>query len=464
MTEVPAFLPAATASVDERDAIDLMRSRLSMFNAANDLHGSYYEGTFTAKQYGFSIPPNMRDIDTVVGWGGTCVDVLDERLDWLGWRSDADAFGLAEVFSANQLDVDSCLAHLDALVYGTSFVAIGSGSNDEPSPLVTIQSPHAMTAIWDPRRRRLARAASFVVEQGEIVQATLYTPEQTSTFERKSGLWVAVDRDRHNLGRVPVVQLRNRIRASDIAGRSEITPAVRYYTDNAVRTILGMEVHREFYQAPQRWAMNVDPDKFVDASGNKLSPWQSVQGRVWSIPPNADDEPEPKVGQFQPASPTPYIEQVRNLATMLAAEAGLPASYLGYATDNPASADAIRAGEARLVKRAERRQAVFGQAWLEVARIALLVRDGRLPDDFSSVSVRWRDAATPTRAASADEAAKLIGVGVLTPDSTVTYDRVGLDPDEQRQIDSDKRRAAGSGLVDRLLAARGNDGDADQPS
>ena len=44
----------------------------------------------------------------------------------------------------------------------------------------------------------------------------------------------------------------NRMRASDVSGRSEITPAVRYYTEAAVRTLTGMEVHREVYQAPQR--------------------------------------------------------------------------------------------------------------------------------------------------------------------------------------------------------------------
>jgi hypothetical protein len=104
------------------------------------------------------------------------------------------------------------------------------------------------------------------------------------------------------------------------------------------------------------------------------------------------------------------------------------------------------------VKRAERRQASFGRSWLEVGRLALLVRDGQVPDDYdTSVSTKWRDAATPTRAASADEATKLIASGVLPPDSTVTYDRVGLSPAEQRQVAADKRRAGGSAVLRSLL-------------
>jgi hypothetical protein len=109
------------------------------------------------------------------------------------------------------------------------------------------------------------------------------------------------------------------------------------------------------------------------------------------------------------------------------------------------------------VKRAERRQSAFGRAWHEVGRLALLVRDGGIPADYDSVvSERWRDAATPTRAAASDEAVKLIGAGVLPPDSTVTYDRVGLSPADQKKVDVDKRRAAGRAVVAAVTQPQGN--------
>ena len=456
---VPALLALTAPSSDEtRDADRLVR-RLQAYNTPNTLHESYYDGTFKAEQFGFSIPPNMQHLDAVAGWGGTVVDVLEERLDWLGWRGvNDDALGLSQVFADNQLGPESGMGHLDALIYGTSFVTVGRGADGEPSPLVTVQSPRTTTAEWDRRRRRVSQAVAVTVDGGRIVRVTRYTDTETTTFDvDEAGRYSVVERDQHGLGRVPVVQMANRMRASDTSGRSEITSAVRYYTDSAVRTLTGMEVHREFYQAPQRWAMNVDPSKFTDSDGRTASPWQSIQGRVWAVPPNDDGEAQPSVGQFTPASPTPYIDQVKNLATLLAAEAGMPTSYLGYASDNPASADAIRAGEARLVKRAERRQTVFGAAWLEVGRLALLVRDGAIPDEFGGISVRWRDASTPTRAASADEAVKLIGAGVLTPGSSVTYDRIGLSPEEQRTLDADKRRASGVGVLAALRSAAGSD-------
>src|SRR6185437_12500510 len=123
----------------------------------------------------------------------------------------------------------------------------------------------------------------------------------------------------------------------------------------------------------------------------------------------------------------------------------------------PASADAIRAGEARLVKRAERRQASFGRAWREVGRLALLIRDGAIPEDYDTrVSVQWQDAATPTRAASADEAAKLVGSGILPADSEVTYNRIGLSLAEQAKVAVDRKRAQALQLAASLGAAAGS--------
>jgi hypothetical protein len=227
-----------------------------------------------------------------------------------------------------------------------------------------------------------------------------------------------------------------------------MTKAIRYYSDAASRTLLGLEVNREFYNAPQRIGLNVSDDMFEDEAGNKISPWTSIQGRVWNIPAPEDDKPAPDVKQFSPASPAPYIDQIQGYALRVASEAGIPATYFGVHTDNPASADAIRAAESRLVKRAERRQASFGRAWLEVGRLSLLVRDGDVPPEYdTSVSTKWRDAATPTRAAAADEATKLIASGVLPSDSSVTYDRVGLSPAEQRQVSADKRRSAGRAVI-----------------
>ena len=449
----PVFLTLATARDGERELIDKMNRRLALHGAANAEAEAFYDGTHLTQNLGISTPPKMQGLHTIAGWGGTVVDVLEERLDWLGWTSEVDTFGLDEVYAANGLDVDSGMVHLDALIFGVSFVTVGAGYDGEPHPLVTPHSPTSATVSWDRRTRRASSALVVSTDDdGQVSQVTLYTPDETAIFEHRQGVWAAVDRDRHNLGRVPVVAVPNRTRASRDLGRSEITKAVRYYTEAACRTLLGLEINREFYNAPQRVGLNIRDEDFEDEAGNPVSPWTAIMGRVWNVPPNGPDEPEPDVKQFNPASPAPYIDQVRGYATLLAAEAGIPPSYLGYPGDQAASADAIRALESRLVKRAERRQTTFGRSWIEVARLALLVRDGAVPEDFSTVSTRWRDAATPTRAAAADEAAKLVGANVLPADSSVTYDRIGLSPAEQRQLRTDVRRSVGRTILERAAA------------
>lgn len=457
-------LPRLELTDDEARLIGYHLDRLARFQRANALKFAYYEGRQRVKNLGISIPPSLRDIETVVGWPGIAVDVIEERLDWLGWVGETDdVFGLDSVYRDNGLDVEAPLGHLDALIAGTAFVVVGKGYEGEPSPLVTVESPNRVTGEWDGRTRRLSSALSLdaVDTDGDPTALTLYTPNENVTLEKVNYRWTVVDRDEHRLGRTPVAQLVNRPRASAREGRSEITRPIRSYTDAAARTMLGMEVHREFYQAPQRYMLGADESSFTDKDGNVKTGWEMVMGRMLVAPRDEDGE-LPQVGQFPASSPTPYLEQVRGIMQNFAGEAAIPANYLGFTTDNPASADAIRAAEVRLIKRSERRQTVFGRGWREVGHLALLVRDGKVPEEFSTVGNRWQDAATPTRAASADEAVKLIGAGVLPADSSVTYDRLGLSMREQRQIKNDKRREQARATLTALSAAasatRGGDG------
>ena len=94
--------------------------------------------------------------------------------------------------------------------------------------------------------------------------------------------------------------------------------------------------------------------------------------------------------------------------------AGLPPHYFGWSDANPASADAIRSAETRLVKRAERRQRSFGEAWEEVMRLGYIVTRGQLPDGAVMLETVWRDPATPTVAQTADALTKL-AVGLQIP-------------------------------------------------
>jgi hypothetical protein len=77
------------------------------------------------------------------------------------------------------------------------------------------------------------------------------------------------------------------------------------------------------------------------------------------------------------------------------------------------------------------------------------------PETFRKIGVSWKDASTPTRAASADEATKLVGADVLPPTSSVTWDRIGLSAQEQQQLRDEQGQATVRSLVEGLRAKSG---------
>lgn len=451
---VPGILGLTSLSEQETALVQAMSGRLSLVAEHNHRKASAYDAKRSARHLGISIPPAFRKVETVLGWPGTAVDVLEEHinLEDIVLPGSTDE-GLADLIADNNLLLEAQQAHLDALIYGTSFIAVGTGQGDEPEVLVTVESPEHMTAIWDRRSRRVQAAASFTSVEGREAEVTLYLTDQTVRAVRTGDGWVVVDRDQHNLGRVPVVQLVNRRRPSDVTGRSEITRAVLAYTDAGVRTLLGMDVAREFYAAPQRYILGADESAFQDAQGNSRDAWSTYLGRILALTRDENGE-LPQVGQFTASSPSPYLEQLRGLAQLFSAEAGLPVSYLGIVTDNPASADAIREAKARLISRASRRQSAWSPTgWAEVARLGLLIRDGALPDNANRIQVLWGDPASPTPSAQADQASKLVGSGIIPATADVTREMSGLTQQQRQRLAVEERRTAGRTATTELAAA-----------
>ena len=370
-----------------------------------------------------------------------------------------------------------------------SFGVVGSGdkANGEPEILATVESAKDMTGIYNRRKRRIEIAALKGYVNGEHLRGTLYEENQTTFYERKTetSRWRVTGVDKHNMGRCPVVWFPNRARAGRREGKSEITKAVRGYTNMAVRTLMGMETNREFFSAPQRYALGAREDAFTDENGNPLPGWQALMGHFWNLErdedwveqyPDSKSEGIPQVGQFPTNPPGPYMDQIEGLSKMFAAEVGIPPNYLGFTTENPPSGDAIRALEARLIKRAERRISGFDPGWIEMAQLVCYMKTRELPSKRDITSV-WRDPGTPTAAADADRAVKLVGAQILPAQSKVTRELVGFSPSQIRRIERDANKqmmmdilrgggddAAGNGSADSAGSADTDQREGDQGS
>lgn len=428
-----------TFTREENAIVDTLLGQLTKHSMANQVHERYYDGSFASRLLNISAPEHLtRMLKMVSGWSGTAVDVLEERLDLWGFSDDK----LVDIFDINALDEEASQVHLDAMIFGVGFVSVTAGGPGEPDILIRGLDAKNTTGKLNTRTRRLDAGLTREVKNGEVVGVDLWLPEQVVTARRepRSSMWQVVQRVEHGLGAVPLVPFVNRPRTGARWGKSEITSPLRRYTDSAVRTLIAMDINREFFSTPQRYAIGLDRDSFVSPDGAQMSPWQIVVGRMWATGTVGEDERAPELGEFKPQPAGPFLEQIEGLAQLAASEAGLPGHYFGLRGDQATSADAIRAMEARLVKRAERRQKSFGRAWGDVGRLVSAATRGTTFADASPVGVRWGDPATPTVAATTDAMVKQVQAGVAPKNSRVVWDRLGYTPEEQRVMEAEVRR------------------------
>ncbi|MFF9175973.1 phage portal protein [Streptomyces sp. NPDC014793] len=454
---IPA-LPLLTLSDDERQLLTALRTDLMEHRFRLELLDSYFNGEQIIRDLGISIPPQLQRLHTVIGWPRIGVESLEQRLDLeaFRWADGSDPSDLEEIAESNDLYDESSLAHLDALTYGREYVAVGSGEAGDP-PLITFESPLDMTMFWDARLRMATAALRESIEDGVRI-ATLYLQDQTVYAAETADGWEVFDRDEHRLGMVPVLRMANRQRTADRVGKSEITPEVMAITDAACRRLMGIEVAAEFFGAPQRYILGASESAFQDAEGNTKDAWETYIGRVLALERDEDGQ-VPTVGAFTAHDPSGQTKIIDLYARIMASQLGVAPHVLGYTSDNPASADAIRYADNTQIKKAERRIRRFSATHRDAMRLALWFRDGEPPPKTRRIEAVWRNPATPTLAAQVDAATKLVQAQILPADSDVVLEMVGLTEDQRRRVAIDRRRtagaAAGGQLMDRLAALSG---------
>lgn len=405
----------------------------------------YYEGKQTLA---YMAPELMRELNQrlrqlVINWPRLCVDALEERLDVEGFRFSDDAEADSElwgIWQANDLDEESQLGHIDALALRRSFVIVGANEADEQNPLITVESPLEVYAERDPRTREVVGAVKRWQEDvpnAEAIQhATLYLPGLTTWYVKVKGNWVRdpdIEPDRTDLDVPPVVPLVNRARVRDRGGVSELADIIPV-SDALCKIATDMMVSAEYHAIPRRWAAGLTEEDFVGPDGTKTSTLTARIGALW-----LSENPETKFGQFQEAQLKNFHDTIDTLARVVGGLTGLPPHFLGYVGGEPVSADAIRASEARLVKRAERRQRAFGGSWERVMRLAMQIRDNAVPANAARLETIWRNASTPTLSQTSDAVTKLHAENLL-PDE-MAWEMMGFSQTQiARMLDMQQRQ------------------------
>lgn len=445
-------------ALSHQAALDELLTKLGQKTPRNRLRRKYYDHKSELKDLGIAIPPQLRTVESVVGWPSKAVDSLARRTVLDGFTSDevkvAD-LGLEEVMRANRMDAEAAQAHTSALIHSVSFVSVSAGDVEagEPEVLVSAFSAEDCTGIWDYSRRGLKSAVTVISRDsmGIIDHMVLHLPGLAIIMRREGQRW-DLRQSVHDLG-VSVEPLVYRPALNRPFGSSMISRAVMSITDSAVRTALRTEVSAEFFSSPQRYVLGADDDAFQDANGNPIPAWQAILGRILAL--GLDEEGnKPEVGQFSQQSMEPHLAQMRELATRFAGETNLPVGLLGVVQDNPSSAEALYAAKEELVIDSTHWSRLsLSPAWERSAVNAL-----RLIDDtpaaraaYGSIRAHWMNPATPSIVSAADAVLKQVTAFPFLADSDVALEALGYDQATLARILADKRRTETRARTDALI-------------
>jgi hypothetical protein len=379
----------------------------------------------------------------VLNWCELGTEAYENRVDVEGFRFPGESAGdeaLWSTWQANNMDEQSSMGHTDAIALSRAAVIVGSPEAGDDEPVMTVESAFDTAWIRSPKSGAITSGLKRWTEDDGTEFANLYVPGATHTLWWRKGRWVDAKTDQHGVERPLLVPLVNRPRTKFRDGRSEFESIIGL-ADAANKMATDMMISGEYHAMPRRWAFGLKRDDFVDANGNKKSAWAFTKGRLW-----ANENANVKVGQFPEADLKNFHDTIRLLAQLASQILALPDDYMSFTSDNPPSADALRAAESRMVKRCERKHTYFGGTWEEAMRLSLRIKTGSFDAKARSLETVWRNPATPTVAQKADAVVKLHADGVI-PLEQARID-MGYTPAqrlEMRRMDEDDLNRLGLG-------------------
>lgn len=383
--------------------IDYLRRRLADKQTRVLLRYKYYEMKNNAQDFSSLAPEKFKGLKETVGWCAKAVDSLADRLQFDEFQNDE--FNLSEIFLSNNQDILIDSAVLSALISACSFVYI---REDNGYPRLQVIDGSNATGIIDPVTNLLTEGYAVLERDsmGVVKTEAYFMAGMTEIYSHG----VLVQRIPNAAPYALLVPIIYRPDAKRPFGHSRISRACIAYTQTALRTIKRSEVSAEFYSFPQKYVLGLSEDAEFN---NRLATISSFLNFT-----KDGDGDHPIVGQFQQQSMTPYTEQLRTLASLFAGETGLTLDDLGFATENPSSAEAIKAGHENLRLTARKAQRTFGTGLLNVGYLAVCIRDryAYQRDAFRDTKVAWLPIFEPDAAALSGVGDAILKINQAVPD------------------------------------------------
>ena len=348
--------------------IGYLRDKLLMKRYGVIRRYDYYEMKYLPEEPSPMMPERLKyAYRSVLGWCAKAVDSLADRLVFDGFDADTDVFDMNGIFDLNNKDVLFDNAILGALISACDFIYISADENGFPR-LQVIDGSNA-TGIIDPITMMLTEGYAVLErdEYGNPITEAYFTAGNTDIIT-KGNHKVVTESFPNKAPYALLVPIIYRPDSKRVFGHSRISRACMDLMDKARNTITRTEVTAEFYSFPQKYAVGISQD------AEPMDAWKATISSMLQFTKDEDGD-HPILGQFATASMTPHHEQLKMYASAFAGETGLTLDDLGFATDNPSSADAIKAGHENLRATARKAQRTFGTGFLNAGYLAACVRD-----------------------------------------------------------------------------------------
>lgn len=457
-------------SDNESDLLNALLEQLDQKATRNKLRSAYYDMRHSVRLVGSVIPPQYWRLGIVLGWSGKAVNTLARRcnLDGFVWPDgDLDGLGFGEIWEDNNLGSEVSQGTISSLIHSSAFVVnTKGGADDDADVLVHFKDALNATGEWNGRARRMDNLLSIMDrdKDGAPTGLALYLDGETITAKKDSSGW-STERQQHSWG-VPVEPLVYMPRLGRPFGSSRISRAVMSLQDQACRTVIRMEAHSDIYAIPDLWMFGADESIFKNLDGTQKAAWQIVMGRIKGIPDDEDaSNPRADAKQFPASSPQPHIDSLKQQAQLFSGETSIPLSSLGVSDmSNPTSADSYIASREDLIAEAEGAT----DDWRPALRRSMIralamkndIKSADVPPEWATIDTKWRSPIYLSRAQQADAGMKQLSAIPWLADTEVGLELLGLDEQQMKRALAEKRRAAGSTVLDRLRNAAGDN----QPS
>lgn len=372
--------------------IAYLRRKLINKKIRVDIRYNYYDMKNSVKYLKGTIPPEFRWMASTLGWCGKAVDSIADRLMFNEFREDN--FGLNEIYDMNNRDILFDSGILSSVLTSCCFIYI---SNDEDGyPRLQIIDGGNATGEIDPITYMLTEGYAVLHrdEYGIPTSEAYFIKGQTIHYEKGKAPYITKNVAPYPL-LVPVIY---RPDARRPFGHSRISRACMDIQQAALRTLFRSEVSAEFYSFPQKYITGLD-------DGVEFNNKAATMASFLALTKDSEGD-KPAIGQFSQQSMSPYVEQLKALASLFAGETGLTLDDLGFNTVNPSSSEAIKAAHENLRLTARKAQRTLGIGFLNAGYLSACLRDNfpYLRRQIYLTSLAWEPCFEP-------DASALSGIG-----------------------------------------------------